>query len=137
MKRITTLIAATAALAAGPALAATSFDTNDDGTVDAKEFLEGDVAAATFDRFDDDNNGVVTPEELGLDGPTFRFMLADVNNDGALSESELGSTTFVYYDKNNDAKLSENEMETFRAEARKEQGPFEKDIPRGMDGISQ
>lgn len=133
MKRITTLLTAATALAAAPAFAAMTWDTNDDGAVDAREFTDGQVAASTFERFDDDNDGALTPEEVGLDAPDRHFMQADVDGDGALSEQELGVGTFDFYDTDDDRAISEDEMAEYRADEREGESIFENDAPRGMD----
>lgn len=61
------------AIGAGPAMAVT-WDTNDDGSVDAEMFASGNAPSMTFDRFDDNGDGAISPAEVGLTRPDRIFM---------------------------------------------------------------
>lgn len=123
MTRLFVTILASAALA-GTAAHAVTWDTNDDGTVDAAEFAKGNSAALTFDRFDDNDDGAITPREVGLTEPDEVFLAADNNGDGALTPSELTEGTFNTYDRNNDGSLDTEEMKIFEYEESIRQNPF-------------
>lgn len=136
MTRLTTTIAATAALIAAPA-AAMTWDTNDDGSVDAREFVSGYANAATFDRFDDDGNGALTPQEVGLTRPDAVFLAADANHDGTLSMAEIGGGTFRSYDRDRNALIDRREMEAYERDSVRGTTIFENDAPREGSEVSQ
>jgi len=109
MKTALVAIIAAAGLAATPAMSVT-WDTDDDGTINPQEFAEGMTAANTFDRFDDDNDNVLTPEEVGLGEPDEAFRRLDTNNDGVLSEAELNVGLFATYDTDESGEIDVDEM---------------------------
>lgn len=117
---------------------ATTWDTNDDGSVDAKEFATGNSAAVTFDRFDDDGNGVITPNEVGLSKPDEIFERADNNSDGALSRTELSEATFASYDRDQDGMLRDDEWRRFEYDEGRRNNPFaDWQAPREGSEVSQ
>ncbi len=137
MTRMTSAIAVATALLTTGAVAAMEFDTNDDGQVDAREFLEGDVAASTFDRFDDNDDSVLIPEELGLSEPNAAFLQADANNDGRLNEREVGLDVFGYYDTNFDSMLNPREMSEYDDDVELGREVFPDHAPRTGAEVNQ
>lgn len=136
MTRITLTALATIALAAAPA-AAVTWDTNDDGSVNAEEFVSGYTNASAFDRFDDNDDDRLTPAEVGLaDGPDAVFRAADDNKDGVLSRSEVAGTTFDRYDENRDRMLDATEMERYEADEEAMRTPLD-DITEPGPKVSQ
>jgi hypothetical protein len=72
--------------AAAPALAATSFDTDNDGTVDIDEAKK--AASALFDKLDTDKDGTLDLKELKGRLTQKEFAEADPDKDGTLSKDE-------------------------------------------------
>ena len=103
---------------------AVSWDTNDDGKVDAKEFATGNISDNTFTRFDDNGDGTITPNEVGLDSPDDAFRRADDNGDGYLTKEELTLGTFYSYDGNVDGILDAEEFERYQYEQEVRSKPF-------------
>ncbi len=132
----TTAIAAMLGLAAAPALAVT-WDDNDDGQVNAGEFVSGYTAANTFDRYDDDGNGALSPAEVGLSEPDRVFEMADLDDSGALDRAELTVGAFATYDTDRDRMLSAEEMSVFDADREAGRSIFENDAPRTGADVSQ
>jgi opacity protein-like surface antigen len=116
MTRTTMTALAALALATAPATAAVTWDTNDDGSVNAEEFVSGYSEGEAFNRFDDDDDNRLTPEEVGLEEPDAVFEAADANDDGVLSQAEVGGWTFGEYDVDADEELSEEEMAEYEAD---------------------
>lgn len=106
------LIALAAALTAAPALAA-DWNADEDGTLDVEEFVEGDVSAATFNRVDDDDDGALSPDEVGLDAPTEAFDRVDTDGSGAIEQDEAGTMLFAVYDADDDDALSDAELDRY------------------------
>lgn len=123
MFRYFTSMAAVLALGVNTAFAVT-WDTNDDGAVDAEEFAKGNIASITFDRFDDNGDGAISPAEVGLTEPDEIFMAGDNNGDGLLTRAELSAATFGSYDRNRDEVLDEEEWSIFEQEERVRSRPF-------------
>ena len=71
---------------AAPALAATIFDTDSDGTVDLDEAKK--AANALFDILDTDKDGTLDLKELKGRLTQEEFAAADPDNDGTLSKDE-------------------------------------------------
>jgi Ca2+-binding EF-hand superfamily protein len=98
---------------AAPALAATSFDTDNDGTVDLNEAKK--AASALFDKLDTDKDGTLDFKELNGRLTQKEFTAADPDNDGTLSKDEfLGAVEkrFKAADPDNDGTVSAAEFET-------------------------
>jgi len=129
MKRTIFAIAA-AALTATPALAA-NWDTNDDGSVSSEEFRSGYVSASAFDRFDDDDNGVLSPEELGLSEPTPLFNDSDANNNGTIEPDEAGRALFVSYDEDENESLDSDEFAAYEEDEANEETMLDDITDRG------
>jgi Ca2+-binding EF-hand superfamily protein len=99
--------------AAAPTLAATSFDTDNDGTVDLNEAKK--AASALFDKLDSDKDGALDFKELNGRLTQTEFAAADPDNDGTLSKDEfLGvvEKRFKAADPDNDGTVSAAEFET-------------------------
>jgi len=111
------------ALGFGPAQAVT-WDTNDDGSVNAEEFVRGHAGSSTFQRFDDNNDNVITPAEVGLENPDEVFMKADENDDGQLNREELGMAAFMSYDTDLDMSLDTEEWDAFERDQSIRETPF-------------
>lgn len=123
MTRFFTLAIASFALGSVSAHALT-WDTNDDGKVDAVEFATGNTAAATFNRFDDNDDGAISPAEVGLNEPDAVFERADDDSDGFLTKDELTMATFLSYDRDQSGGLEESEMSTYEYEQDIRSNPF-------------
>jgi EF hand len=98
---------------AAPALAATSFDTDNDGTVDLNEAKK--AASALFDKLDTDKDGTLDFKELNGRLTQTEFTAADPDNDGTLSKDELLGVVekrFKAADPDNDGTVSAGEFET-------------------------
>jgi len=96
-------------LVAAP-VAAVTWDTDDDGTINPEEFAEGNATASEFDRFDDNNDNVLTPDEVGLGEPDEAFGSLDTDRDGVLRRRELDLGLFGSYDLDGDRMLDVNEL---------------------------
>ena len=132
------LLAATAlALAAGPAGAAATWDTNDDGSVNAREFVEGYKSPEVFNRFDDDDDSALTPEELGLSEPDAVFREADENGDGELTQREISSMTFMSYDEDASGALEDDEVSRLESDVETGETPLLDDISEAGPDYSQ
>lgn len=130
MLRHLTSMATIPAVSVGPAFAVT-WDTNDDGSVDAEEFAKGDVASVTFDGFDDDGDGAISPAEVGLTEPDEIFMAGDGEGDGLPVRGELSAATFVSYDRDRDEALDEDEWSALTVTSGSETGPSPIGMPSG------
>ena len=98
---------------AAPALAATSFDTDNDGTVDIDEAKK--AASALFDKLDTDKDGTLDLKELKGRLTQKEFAAADPNKDGTLSKEEylaMVEKRFKAADPDNDGTVSAAEFKT-------------------------
>jgi Ca2+-binding EF-hand superfamily protein len=96
---------------AAPALAATSFDTDNDGTVDIDEAKK--AAGALFDKLDTDNDGTLDLKELKGRLTQQEFAAADPDKDGTLSKDEYLAVVekrFKAADPDNDGTVSAAEF---------------------------
>jgi Ca2+-binding EF-hand superfamily protein len=112
-RNVFTVALATLVGVAAPALAATSFDTDNDGTVDLNEAKK--AASALFDKLDTDKDGTLDFKELNGRLTQKEFTAADPDNDGTLSKDEfLGMVEerFKAADPDNDGTVSAAEFET-------------------------
>ena len=99
------MLAATTMLGAGSAMAATAWDKNEDGVVDAHEFIQAKGSAETFERLDANADGSLSPAEMGVARTAHVFLVADIDGDGALTRRELDGVTFYLYDADRNAML--------------------------------
>jgi Ca2+-binding EF-hand superfamily protein len=98
---------------AAPAVAATSFDTDNDGTVDIDEAKK--AASALFDKLDTDKDGTLDFKELNGRLTQKEFTAADPDNDGTLSKDEYLAVVekrFKAADPDNDGTVSAAQFET-------------------------
>jgi len=96
-----------------PALAATSFDTDNDGTVDIDEAKK--AASALFDKLDTDKDGTLDLKELKGRMTKKEFAAADPDKDGTLSKDEYLAVVekrFKAADPDNDGTVSAAEFTT-------------------------
>jgi Ca2+-binding EF-hand superfamily protein len=137
MTRKSLLAAAALALAAGPAGAAVTWDTDDDGSVNAQEFVKGYRSAEAFNRFDDDDDSALTPNELGLSEPDAVFRAADENGDGELTQREISSMTFMSYDEDASGALEGDEVSRLESDVETGETPLLDDIGEAGPDYSQ
>lgn len=116
-----TVLFATIVLLAGCAAAVTelgypSVDADDDGQVSTAEFEEFLDDVDAFDRYDDNDDDVLSQEEYReavdaeISGVDY-FRGFDRDNTGGLSESEFADGLFGIYDADGSGGLSEDEFE--------------------------
>ena len=111
-KAFTAALAALLGVAA-PALAATKFDTDNDGTVDLDEAKK--AASALFDKLDTDKDGTLDLKELKGRLTQKELAAADPDKDGTLSNYAylaVGAKRFKAADPNNDGSVSAAEFKT-------------------------
>jgi Ca2+-binding EF-hand superfamily protein len=104
------VLAALAGVAA-PALAATNFDSDNDGTVDLDEAKK--AASALFDKLDADKDGTLSLKELKGRLTQKEFAAADPDKDGTLSKEEYLAVVekqFKAADPDNDGTVSAAEF---------------------------
>jgi Ca2+-binding EF-hand superfamily protein len=98
---------------AAPALAATIFDTDSDGTVDLDEAKK--AANALFDILDTDKDGTLDLKELKGRLTQKELAAADPDKDGTLSKDEYLAVVekrFKAADPDNDGTVSAAELKT-------------------------
>ena len=98
---------------AAPALAATKFDTDNDGTVDLDEAKK--AASALFDKLDTDKDGTLDLKELKGRLTQKELAAADPDKDGTLSKDEYLAVVekrFKAADPDNDGSVSAAEFKT-------------------------
>jgi Ca2+-binding EF-hand superfamily protein len=98
---------------AAPALAATSFDTDNDGTVDIDEAKK--AGSALFDKLDTDKDGTLDLKELKGRLTQKELAEADPDKDGTLSKDEYLAVVekrFKAADPDNDGTVSATEFKT-------------------------
>ena len=111
-KAFTVALAALLGVAA-PALAATKFDTDNDGTVDLDEAKK--AAGALFDKLDTDKDGTLDLKELKGRLTQKELAAADPDKDGTLSKDEYLAVVekrFKAADPDNDGSVSAAEFKT-------------------------